>query len=77
MSATGSGAFKLGDMADAAEAFEALLGQLKVGGRMVIPVGDGDTQRMWTIDRICEPEFTKKDHGYAAFVPMLEARARD
>ena len=56
---------------------QALLGQLKVGGRMVIPVGDGDTQRMWTIDRISEREFTKKDHGYAAFVPMLEARARD
>ena len=55
---------------------QALLGQLKVGGRMVIPVGDGDTQRMWTIDRISEREFTKKDHGYAAFVPMLEARAR-
>ena len=56
---------------------QSLLGQLKVGGRMVIPVGDGDTQRMWTIDRISEREFTKKDHGYAAFVPMLEARARD
>ena len=56
---------------------QALLGQLKVGGRMVIPVGNGDTQRMWTIDRISEREFTKKDHGYAAFVPMLEARARD
>ena len=56
---------------------QSLLGQLKVGGRMVIPVGDGDTQRMWTIDRITEREFTKKDHGYAAFVPMLEARARD
>ena len=44
---------------------------------MVVPVGDGDTQRMWSIDRISEREFTKKDHGYAAFVPMLEARARD
>ena len=56
---------------------QALLGQLKVGGRMVIPVGGGETQRMWTIDRISEREFTKKDHGMAAFVPMLSARARD
>ena len=56
---------------------QALLGQLKVGGRMVIPVGSGETQRMWTIDRISEKEFAKKDHGDAAFVPMLAARARD
>lgn len=56
---------------------KALLGQLKVGGRMVIPVGSGETQRMWTIDRISEKEFAKKDHGDAAFVPMLAARARD
>ena len=56
---------------------QALLGQLKVGGRMVIPVGGGETQRMWTIDRISEREFTKKDNGVAAFVPMLSARARD
>ena len=44
---------------------------------MVIPVGSGETQRMWTIDRISEKEFAKKDHGDAAFVPMLAARARD
>lgn len=56
---------------------KALLGQLKVGGRMVIPVGSGETQRMWTIDRISEKEFAKKDYGDAAFVPMLAARARD
>lgn len=56
---------------------KALLGQLKVGGRMVIPVGSGETQRMWTIERISEKEFAKKDYGDAAFVPMLAARARD
>ena len=56
---------------------DALLRQLKVGGRMVIPVGNDDTQRMWTIDRLSEREFAKKDHGDAAFVPMLEARSRD
>lgn len=56
---------------------QALLGQLAIGGRMVIPVGEGDTQRMWTIDRVSETEFAKKDHGDAAFVPMLSARARD
>lgn len=56
---------------------QALLGQLSIGGRMVIPVGEGDTQRMWTIDRVSETEFAKKDHGDAAFVPMLTSRAQD
>ena len=55
----------------------ALLSQLAIGGRLVIPVGEGDKQRMLTIDRVGESEFNKKDHGNAAFVPMLEAKARD
>jgi protein-L-isoaspartate(D-aspartate) O-methyltransferase len=56
---------------------KALLSQLAIGGRLVIPVGEGDKQRMLTIDRVGESEFNKKDHGNAAFVPMLEAKARD
>ena len=48
-----------------------LLGQLKVGGRMVIPVGEG-SQRMWLIDRVSEGQFVKKDFGAFSFVPMLE-----
>ena len=56
---------------------KALLSQLAIGGRLVIPVGEGETQRMLSIDRVGESEFNKKDHGVAAFVPMLEAKARD
>jgi protein-L-isoaspartate(D-aspartate) O-methyltransferase len=56
---------------------KSLLSQLAIGGRLVIPVGEGETQRMLTIDRVGESEFHKKDHGVAAFVPMLEAKARD
>jgi len=55
---------------------EALLKQLEVGGRLVIPIGEGNSQRMLTYDKIGENEFTMKDHGDAAFVPMLEAKAR-
>ena len=42
---------------------KALLSQLAIGGRLVIPVGEGDKQRMLTIDRVGESEFNKKDHG--------------
>ncbi len=56
---------------------DALIDQLKVGGRLVIPVGPEGKQRMLTIDKVAEEELVEKDHGDAAFVPMLESRARD
>lgn len=56
---------------------EALLLQLAVGGRLVIPVGEGDTQRMFTFERTSEKEFTRQEHGEFAFVPMLASRAQD
>lgn len=49
-----------------------LLEQLAVGGRMVIPVGEGNTQKMLVIDRISEKKFTQKDCGSFAFVPLLK-----
>jgi len=51
-----------------------LLKQLKVGGRMVIPVGGSSGQVMMTIDRIDEDEFKETEHGYFAFVPMLKGK---
>lgn len=55
---------------------EDLLGQLKVGGKLVIPVGE-DKQIMTLVTRISETEFTKKTFGDFRFVPMLEKKARD
>ncbi|MGB1040106.1 MAG: protein-L-isoaspartate(D-aspartate) O-methyltransferase [Flavobacteriales bacterium] len=55
---------------------EDLLGQLKVGGRLVIPVGD-ESQIMTLIVKQSENEFTKKTFGDFRFVPMLEKKARD
>jgi protein-L-isoaspartate(D-aspartate) O-methyltransferase len=55
---------------------QALINQLAVGARLVIPVGPDGKQRMLTIDKISEDEFVHKDHGNAAFVPMLEDRTR-
>lgn len=50
---------------------EKLLPQLKVGGVMVIPVGDVK-QRMFRICRTSDKDFTKEDFGDFMFVPMLD-----
>ncbi len=59
----------------APEVPESLLGQLAIGGTLVIPVGDGEGQRMFTFTRMTENEFTRQEHGEFAFVPMLASRA--
>ena len=50
---------------------KALLSQLKVGGRLVIPVGR-DEQIMTLFYRKSEREFEKQELGNFRFVPMLE-----
>ncbi len=53
---------------------EELLKQLAVGGIMVIPVGEGEEQRMLRIKRASEFEFTSEELGTFKFVPMLERK---
>jgi protein-L-isoaspartate(D-aspartate) O-methyltransferase len=48
-----------------------LLAQLKIGGRLVIPVGD-DVQVMTLFIRKGEKEFEKHEFGEFRFVPMLK-----
>ncbi len=48
-----------------------LLGQLKIGGRMIIPIGEQD-QTMVEIVRKSETEFERFEHGQFKFVPMLK-----
>ena len=50
-----------------------LLAQLKIGGRLVIPVGD-DVQTMNLIIRTSEKDFEKHELGKFRFVPMLKKR---
>jgi len=49
---------------------KTLLSQLKVGGRLVIPVGTDD-QIMTLFIRKSEKEFEKKEFGSFRFVPLL------
>lgn len=53
---------------------QALLDQLKVGGRLVIPVGEGDVQTMTLYIKVSEQETEKHEFGQFRFVPLLEER---
>mgnify|MGYP003721218845 CR=1 FL=1 len=52
-----------------------LLSQLKVGGRMVIPVGD-DTQKMVFITKTSENDIEQKVLGDFSFVPLLRKKSQ-
>lgn len=51
---------------------EDLLTQLKVGGRMVIPMGPREKQTMYVMVKTSETEYYKESHGAFVFVPMLK-----
>jgi protein-L-isoaspartate(D-aspartate) O-methyltransferase len=60
----------------APEVPQKLLDQLKIGGMLVIPVGDLDTQEMLRIQRVSETQYTEEVFGNFSFVPMLEKTVR-
>ncbi len=52
---------------------EPLKQQLKIGGIMVIPVGE-NAQQMQVYTKLSETEFSCEEFGNFRFVPMLESR---
>jgi protein-L-isoaspartate(D-aspartate) O-methyltransferase len=52
---------------------KALLGQLKIGGKLVIPVGE-ETQFMHVYTRTGVKKFQKQELGECKFVPMLKKK---
>ncbi len=53
---------------------EALKLQLKIGGILIVPVGE-DVQTMTSLVRKSETEFEQLEHGSFRFVPLLNDRA--
>jgi protein-L-isoaspartate(D-aspartate) O-methyltransferase len=53
-----------------------LVAQLKVGGRMVIPVGGADTQKMILIVKKSENQIEQKVLGNFSFVPLLRKKSQ-
>ncbi|MEN9525114.1 MAG: hypothetical protein RLZZ256_498 [Bacteroidota bacterium] len=54
---------------------EGLIPQLKVGGVLVVPVGEGDAQRMHRIVRVSESEIKQDVFDEFSFVPMLKGKS--
>ena len=49
----------------------ALISQLKTGGYMVIPHGEGEEQTMLRLTKQADGSYTKEEFGVFRFVPML------
>jgi protein-L-isoaspartate(D-aspartate) O-methyltransferase len=50
---------------------KTLLSQLRIGGILVIPVGDASVQKMIRVVRVGEDEFTREEFSNFKFVPLL------
>jgi len=51
---------------------QALLQQLKTGGRLVVPLGNSNSQVMTVVERTGTDSFEHSGHGNFVFVPMLK-----
>ena len=51
---------------------ETLITQLAVGGHLVIPIGDDDSQTMWRYTKLTEFDIKSETFGKFKFVPFLK-----
>jgi protein-L-isoaspartate(D-aspartate) O-methyltransferase len=58
--------------AAAREIPQTLLAQLKVGGRLVIPLGNSQSQVMTVVEKTDSDTFAYSEHGNFVFVPLLK-----
>jgi len=56
---------------------QPLIEQLKPGGILVVPVGEGDVQIMHRIIKDAEGNLTTEHHGTFRFVPLLGDKAEE
>lgn len=50
---------------------KSLIEQLKIGGTLIIPVGDNDSQKMLRVTKQGEKKIKKESFDYFSFVPLL------
>ena len=55
---------------------EALKNQLKVGGKLIIPIGEGEKQTMLCLKKNEDGSFLEEEKGTFSFVPMLKNVAK-
>lgn len=63
--------------AAAPEIPEKLIDQLKPGGVLVVPLGDGDVQTMMRITKNDKGKLSKEHFGGFRFVPLLKNKSND
>lgn len=54
-----------------------LFEQLIIGGYLIAPVGNNESQVMTRVKKLSENSFEKEEFGTFRFVPMLEKRGKD
>jgi len=63
--------------AAAPEIPQTLLQQLKTGGRLIIPLGNSNSQVMTVVERSGPDSFDRSEHGNFVFVPMLKGTVNE
>jgi len=53
---------------------EKLLQQLRIGGKLVMPVGTLECQKMTLVEKMSENEYQNSEHGSFIFVPLLKGK---
>jgi protein-L-isoaspartate(D-aspartate) O-methyltransferase len=54
---------------------EKVLQQLKIGGKLVMPVGSVNKQSMILVEKLSENELVQTEHGSFIFVPLLNGKS--
>lgn len=63
--------------AGAPEVPQNLIKQLNIGGILVIPVGDEESQKMLKITRVNEEEYSQEEYDNFKFVPLIGEKGWD
>ena len=51
---------------------DELLKQLKVGGRLIVPLGNSNSQIMTLVEKTGDDNYKTSEHGHFVFVPMIK-----